>query len=65
MSVNGVVCAVAEKAKPIAPQRVKSFFILSGLILGCEGKKSFIRQIHWGKKKVPHCAGLFLFIESK
>ena len=32
MSVNDVVCAVAVKAKPIAPQRVKSFFILSGLI---------------------------------
>jgi len=65
MSVNGVICAVAEKAKPIAPQRVKSFFILTGLILEWEGKKSFNMQIHWAKKKSRNVAGLFPFKESE
>jgi hypothetical protein len=53
MSDTGVTCADAERANPIAPQRVKSFFILTGLILEWEGKKSFNMQISWLKKKVP------------
>jgi hypothetical protein len=60
MSVTGVTCADAEIAKPIAPQRVKSFFILTGLILEWEGKKSFNMQFSWLKKKVPHLRDFFL-----